>query len=86
MVNKMFLAGLYYGLYEKNPSGVIAFVNFGHSNLQVSIAKFTTDKMEILATTSDKHFGGRDLDKVIYDLALAELTQVEQKKVSLIVK
>ncbi len=82
MVNKMFLAGLYYGLYEKNPSGVIAFVNFGHSNLQVSIAKFTTDKMEVLATTSDKNFGGRDLNKVIYDLVLAKFTAEENRKVS----
>ncbi len=62
MVTIIFLAGLYYGLYEKNPSGVIAFVNFGHSDLQVSIAKFTTDKMEVLATASNNNFGGRDLD------------------------
>ncbi len=71
---------------QKNRSGVIAFVNCGHSNLQVSIAEFTNNKMDVLATISDKHFGGRDFDRVIYDLALAELTPVEQKKVSLIVK
>ncbi len=81
MVNKMFLAGLYYGLYEKNPSVVIAFVNFGHSTLQVSIAKFTTYKMEVLAKASNKNFGGRDLDKVIYDRALAKFTPEVQQKV-----
>ncbi len=82
MVTLIFLAALSYGLYEKNPSGVIAFVNFGHSNLQVSIAKFTNDKMEVLATTSDKNFGGRDLDKVIFDLVLAKFTAEENRKVS----
>ncbi len=82
MMNIIFLAGLYYGLYQNNPSGVIAFVNLGHSNLQVSIAEFTNYKMEVLATTSDKNLGGRDFDKVIYDLALAKLTPEEQQKVS----
>ncbi len=86
MVNIIFLAGLYYGLYEKNPSGVIAFVNFGHSNLQVSIAEFRNDKMEVLATTSDEYFGGRDFDRVIYDLALAKLTAEEKQKESYIVE
>ncbi len=82
MMNNFFKAGLYYGLHEKNPSGLIAFVNFGHSNLQVSIAKFTNNKMEVLATTCDENFGGRDLDKVIYDLILAKLTPEAQQRVS----
>ncbi len=82
MMNIIFLVGLYYGLYQKNPSGVIAFVNFGHSNLQVSIAEFTNNKMEVLATMSDENLGGRDFDEVIYDLALAKLTPEEQQKVS----
>ncbi len=68
-------------MYQKNPSGVITFVNFGHSNLEVSIAEFTNDKMEVLATTSDEKFGGRDFDKVIYDLALDKLTPEAQQKV-----
>ncbi len=82
MMNIKFLAGFYYGLYQKNPSGVIAFVNFGHSNLQVSIAEFTNNKMEVLATTSDENLGGRDFDKVIYDLILAKLTPEAQQRVS----
>ncbi len=80
-MNIYFLAGLYYGLNQKNPSGVIAFVNVGHSNLQVSIAEFRNNKMEVLATTSDEHFGGRDFDRVIYDLALAKVTLEAQRKV-----
>ncbi len=68
-------------MYQQNPSGVIAFVNFGHSNLEVSIAEFTNDKMEVLATTSDEKFGGRDFDKVIYDLALDKLTPEAKQKV-----
>ncbi len=45
-------------------------------------AKFTNDKMEVLATKSDENFGGRDFDKAIFDLALAKLTTEEQHKVS----
>ncbi len=56
-------------------------MNFGHSNLQVSIAEFTKDKMEVLATTSDENFGGRDFDKIIYDLVLKKLPAKDQKKV-----
>ncbi len=82
MTNIIYIAGLNYGSHQNNPSGVIAFVNFGHSNLQVSIAKFTNDKIEVLATTSLEHFGGRDLDKAIYDLVLPKLTPEEQQKVS----
>ncbi len=38
--------------------------------------------MEVLATTSDENFGGRDFDKAIYDLALATFTPEKQHKVS----
>ncbi len=68
-------------MYEKNPIGVIAFVNFGHSNLQVSIVKFTNYKMEVLVTTSEKNLGGRDFDKLIYDLALKKLSAQDRKRV-----
>ncbi len=37
--------------------------------------------MEVLATTADENFGGRDFDKVIYDLALAKLTPEAKQKV-----
>ncbi len=38
--------------------------------------------MEVLTTTADENFGGRDLDKVIYDLILAKLTPEAQQRVS----
>ncbi|KAJ3692050.1 hypothetical protein LUZ60_012400 [Juncus effusus] len=61
---------LAYGIYktdlpEKDPVNV-AFVDFGHSSMQVCIASFKKGQLNILAHSSDSSLGGRDFDEVLF--------------------
>lgn len=73
LMNETTATALAYGIYkqdlpapEEKPKNIV-FVDFGHSSLQVSACAFNKGKLRVLATSSDSHCGGRDID-----LALAE--------------
>lgn len=73
LMNETTATALAYGIYkqdlpapEEKPRNVV-FVDFGHSSLQVSACAFNKGKLRVLATATDAHCGGRDID-----MALAE--------------
>lgn len=51
---------------EEKPKRV-AFVDIGHSNYTCSIVEFKKGELAIRATSSDRHFGGRNFDKALVD-------------------
>ena len=53
-----------------------AFIDIGHTNYTCTIAEFRKGELKIVATASDRHFGGRNFDKAIMD----HFRQVWQEK------
>ncbi|KAK7682969.1 adenyl-nucleotide exchange factor [Cerrena zonata] len=70
IVNEVTAAAVGYGVFkagdlpEEKPK-TVAFVDIGHSSLQVSIAAVKKGELKILGSAYDKHFGGRDFDYAI---------------------
>jgi heat shock protein 4 len=88
VVNEGTAIALSYGIYksakglfhESEPTRVM-FVDLGYSCYSVTIAAFVQEKLQILASTSDK-FGGRDFDNVIVEYLAEEF----QKKTGIDVR
>lgn len=53
-------------LAEEKPRRV-AFVDIGHSNYTCSIVAFKKGELQVLSTAYDRHFGGRNFDKILVD-------------------
>ena len=51
---------------EETPRRV-AFVDIGHSTYSCSIVEFKKGELTVKSTASDRHFGGRDIDKALVD-------------------
>lgn len=51
---------------EERPRRV-AFVDIGQSNYTCSIVAFKKGELQVLSTASDRHFGGRNFDKILVD-------------------
>lgn len=51
---------------EEKPRRV-AIVDIGHSSYTCSIVEFKKGELAVRATTSDRHFGGRNFDKTLVD-------------------
>lgn len=45
----------------------VAFVDVGHSSMQVCIAQFTKTGLKILSTGFDRNLGGRNIDEVLFN-------------------
>ncbi|CAI5488823.1 unnamed protein product [Closterium sp. Naga37s-1] len=62
---------LAYGIYKTDLSETeplnIAFVDIGHSAMQVSIVAFKKGQLKVLAHAFDRSLGGRDFDEVLFD-------------------
>ncbi|XP_019455969.1 PREDICTED: heat shock 70 kDa protein 16 isoform X3 [Lupinus angustifolius] len=61
--------GLGYGIYKTDfPSKVlvVAFIDIGQCDTQVSIAAFQAGKMMILSHAFDRSLGGRDFDELLF--------------------
>ena len=71
LINETTAIGLGYGLFrqkefvDNKAHKNIAFVDFGHSKLTVSIQKFTKTNFKILSQTWDKNLGARDFDVLV---------------------
>jgi len=73
LLNEPSAAAVAYGLYRSStdlpnpdqPPRHVAFVDFGHSSLQVAIAAFHKGKVKMLATAFDPSLGGRSFDWMI---------------------
>ncbi|KAG9131157.1 hypothetical protein Leryth_020144 [Lithospermum erythrorhizon] len=61
---------LAYGIYKtdlpENDSLNVAFVDIGHSSMQVCIVAFKKGQLKILAHSFDRCLGGRDFDEVLF--------------------
>lgn len=71
LMNETTATALAYGIYkqdlpapEEKPRNVF-FVDCGHSSLQVSACAFHKGKLKMLATVSDPHLGGRNIDLLL---------------------
>nr|QWA14828.1 heat shock cognate 70c [Diaphanosoma celebensis] len=73
LLNEPSAAAVAYGLYRTStelpnpdqPPRHVAFVDFGHSALQVAIAAFHKGKVKMLTTAFDPSLGGRSFDWMI---------------------
>ncbi|KAK4761095.1 hypothetical protein SAY87_005988 [Trapa incisa] len=73
---------LAYGIYKtdlpENDQLNVAFVDIGHSSMQVCIAGFKKGQLKILAHSYDRNLGGRDFDEVLFQHFAAKF-KVEYK-------
>lgn len=73
---------LAYGIYKTDLSDTeplhVAFVDVGHSCMQVTIAAFKKGQLKILAHAYDRSLGGRDFDEVLFN-HFADLFKAEYK-------
>ncbi|CAH2355071.1 heat shock protein homolog Sse1p [[Candida] railenensis] len=70
IVNEVTAAAVGYGVFKQNDlpedePKKVAFIDIGHSSLQVSVAAVKKGELKILGSAYDKHFGGRDFDYAI---------------------
>ncbi|KAK9666206.1 hypothetical protein RND81_14G168300 [Saponaria officinalis] len=70
LIHETTATALAYGIYktdlpENDPINV-AFVDVGHSSLQVCIAAFKKGQLKILAHSFDHSLGGRDFDEALF--------------------
>lgn len=80
MLKETTAVALNYGFNKKLSSTVnIAFVDFGHSSIQVSICKMNSKKLEVLAEAYEL-FGGRDIDEFIAEYLIKKLQTHELSK------
>ena len=70
LIHETTATALGYGIYktdltEKDPLN-IAFVDVGHSSMQVSIVAFKKGELKVLAHSFDHSLGGRDFDEALF--------------------
>lgn len=80
LLNESTAIALNYGFFrkpdlsDKDPR-IVAFVDFGHSKLTVSIVSFLKGKMKIIIHNSDRNLGARNFDYLLVDLLGEEFTK-----------
>lgn len=73
LMNDTTAAALGYGITKLDLPGPeekprrVAFIDVGHSNYTCSIVEFKKGELAVKATTWDRHYGGRNLDKALVD-------------------
>ncbi|VEU19805.1 DEKNAAC100560 [Brettanomyces naardenensis] len=79
IVNDVTAAAVGYGVFKtdlpEDKSRIVAFIDIGHSSYACSIAALKKGELKILGTAYDKHFGGRDFDRVITERLADEFKQ-----------
>jgi len=81
LINDMTAVSLAYGIYKTDlpePDAKplhVAFVDVGHSDMQVAIVAYNKGKMKILGHAYDKYLGGRDFDAVLSNHFAAEFKE-----------
>ncbi|KAL9232059.1 hypothetical protein vseg_007206 [Gypsophila vaccaria] len=70
LIHETTATALAYGIYKtdlpENDPVNVAFVDVGHSSLQVCIAAFKKGQLKILAHSFDHSLGGRDFDEALF--------------------
>lgn len=76
LMNENTATALSYGIYKtdlpENDPVHVAFVDMGHSSLQVSVVAFKKGQLKVLSHAWDRDLGGRDFDMVLFDHFCAE--------------
>ena len=72
LMNENTAIALSYGFFRKaeftDKARNVAFVDFGHGKLTVSVTQFTKGKLKILSHVSDRNLGARNIDEQLVDL------------------
>ncbi|XAR50623.1 hypothetical protein NMG60_11004992 [Bertholletia excelsa] len=80
LIHETTATALAYGIYKtdlpENDQLNVAFVDIGHSSMQVSIAGFKKGQLKILAHSFDRSLGGRDFDEVLFQHFAAKFKEV----------
>ncbi|XP_054781449.1 heat shock 70 kDa protein 15-like [Prosopis cineraria] len=70
LIHETTATALAYGIYKtdlpENDQLNVAFVDVGHSSMQVCIAGFKKGQLKVLAHSFDRSLGGRDFDEVLF--------------------
>lgn len=79
LMNESTAITLNYGFFRqadlKVNARTVAFVDFGHSKLNVSFAHFKGSKCKIIASHSDRNMGARQIDYLLFDLFAGEFAK-----------
>ncbi|KAI9159765.1 hypothetical protein LWI28_001726 [Acer negundo] len=82
LIHETTATALAYGIYKTDLPETdqlnVAFVDIGHSSMQVCIAGFKKGQLKILGHAFDRSLGGRDFDEVLFQY-FAEKFKVEYK-------
>lgn len=73
LVNEPTAAALAYGLDKRN-QGTIAVYDLGGGTFDISILKLHDGIFEVLATHGNTHLGGDDIDNLLVQIALEDIT------------
>ncbi|KAI9883752.1 MAG: Heat shock protein hsp88 [Watsoniomyces obsoletus] len=81
LINDTTATALGYGITKTDlPTGEekprrVAFVDIGHTSYTCSIVEFKKGELAVKSTASDRHFGGRNIDKVLVDHFASEFKE-----------
>src|ERR1700687_3419849 len=73
IINEPTAASLAYGL-DKKHSGVIAVYDLGGGTFDISILRVEDGVFQVLSTNGDTHMGGDDIDVLLMDRVLADVS------------
>jgi molecular chaperone DnaK len=73
IINEPTAASLAYGL-DKRHTGIIAVYDFGGGTFDISILRVEDGVFQVLSTNGDTHLGGDDIDVLLMDMVLAEIS------------
>src|ERR1051325_6468884 len=79
IINEPTAASLAYGL-DKRDAGVIAVYDFGGGTFDISILRVEDGVFQVLATNGDTHLGGDDIDLLLTEQVLANLTSASPSR------
>src|SRR4029079_17482080 len=78
-------ASLAYGL-EKRDRGLIAVYDLGGATCDISILRVEDGVFHTLATNGDTHLGGDDIDRLLIELVLGDVTATDAETIQAIRK
>jgi molecular chaperone DnaK (HSP70) len=73
IINEPTAASLAYGLDKRN-RGTIAVYDLGGGTFDISILKVEDGVFQVLATNGDTHLGGDDIDRLLVEQVIAEIS------------
>ena len=78
LINESTAIALNYGFFRKaelDKPRTVCFIDFGHSKLTVTYAKFQQGKTKIISSHSDRNLGARQIDYLLFDLFAGEFAK-----------